>query len=59
MVKPGFSHFHTEKWHGTIAIRIPQGPEHKAKRHVEGTEPGHLAGKYVNHFSENFPLDLF
>ena len=24
MVKPGFSHFHMEKWHITIATRIPQ-----------------------------------
>ena len=23
MVKPGFSHFHMEKWHITIATRIP------------------------------------
>ena len=23
MVKPGFSHFHMEKWHSTIATRIP------------------------------------
>ena len=31
MVKPGFSHFHMEKWHITIATRIPQNVD---KSHV-------------------------
>ena len=37
MVKPGFSHFYMEKWHITIATRIPP----RKKLHPMAQTDGH------------------